>query len=124
AQQWLSAHNTFRAQYGAQPLTWDSTLASFASNYANNCVFQHSGGPYGENLAMGYSSIAAAVKGWTDEASSYTGGYSSAAGHFTQVVWKSTTKLGCGVASCSSGKIYVCEYDPAGNVLGQFAQNV
>lgn len=62
-------------------------------------------------------------------------GWNSAAGHFTQVVWKSTTLLGCAVATCSSGlrgqgfswakgTLVVCRYSPAGNVIGQFATNV
>lgn len=35
---------------GANALTWNSNLASYAANYAANCKFAHSGGPYGENL--------------------------------------------------------------------------
>ncbi len=52
-------------------------------------------------------------------------------GHFTQVVWKSTTHIGCGYNPCSvniGGQIYngvyVCQYSPNGNVLGQFGENV
>lgn len=51
----LSAHNSFRAQHGAQPLAWNTTLASAAQTWANKCVFQHSNGalgPWGENLAV------------------------------------------------------------------------
>ena len=48
--------------------------------------------------------------------------------HFTQVVWKSTKTVGCAVQTCNGifdptygpAKYYVCEYSPAGNVLGQF----
>lgn len=43
-----------------------------------------------------------------------------ATGHFTQVVWKATKRLGCGQA----GKFVVCNYYPAGNVQGQFRDNV
>ena len=37
-------------------------------------------------------------------------------GHFTQIVWKDTKKVGCGVA----GSFAVCRYQPAGNFLGLY----
>ena len=47
--------------------------------------------------------------------------------HFTQVVWKGTTELGCAHALCNNlipgagqAHFYVCEYSPSGNVIGQF----
>lgn len=73
--QYLSAHNTIRAQHGASALTWSDNLAAKAQQWANNCVFQHSGGTlgaFGENLAAGTGgsyNIASAVKSWTDEVS-------------------------------------------------------
>ena len=47
-------------------------------------------------------------------------------GHFTQVVWKSTTKLGMGVAFGNGGRnvVVVAQYGPAGNMMGEFPQNV
>ena len=50
------------------------------------------------------------------------------AGHWTQVVWKGTTQVGCAVATCNNifpakygpAKYYVCEYYPQGNIIGQF----
>jgi len=53
-------------------------------------------------------------------------------GHFTQVVWKNSTELGCGAAQgvkTFQGNQYnafyvVCQYGPAGNVIGQFDDNV
>src|SRR3979409_941582 len=49
-------------------------------------------------------------------------------GHFTQVVWKSTTKLGCAKNTCSlggvSGTLWACEYDPPGNDPSVVGQNV
>jgi hypothetical protein len=76
-----------------------------------------------------------AVKSWYDEVSKYdynNPGFSSATGHFTQVVWKSSTQLGCGAArgvKTLNGTNYnafyvVCHYSPAGNVQGQFPANV
>jgi uncharacterized protein YkwD len=43
----LSAHNSFRAQHGASPMTWSNELASKAQQWANGCVFKHSGGSLG-----------------------------------------------------------------------------
>ena len=49
----LKAHNNFRATYGADPLTWDETVASYAANWASGCVFEHSNGPYGGASSYG-----------------------------------------------------------------------
>jgi len=133
----LSAHNTIRAQHGASDLTWSDELASKAQQWANGCVFQHSGGtlgPFGENLAAGTGSsydIATAVKSWTDEVSEYDANNPQPS-HFTQVVWKASTQVGCALQMCSGifaasfgqASYYVCEYSPQGNVIGEFAQNV
>ncbi|KAK0208572.1 CAP domain-containing protein [Desarmillaria ectypa] len=134
---YLDAHNTVRAQHGAAGLTWSDELAGKAQQWANGCVFEHSGGSlgkFGENLASGTGSgytISSAIKSWTDEASNYDPN-NPVASHFTQVVWKATNQVGCAVQSCdgifdaSFGKAsyYVCEYSPAGNVIGQFSENI
>ncbi|THH21481.1 hypothetical protein EW146_g94 [Bondarzewia mesenterica] len=132
---YLTAHNTIRAEHGAADLTWSNDLAAAAQTWADKCIFEHSGGslgPYGENLAAGTGdySIANAVKDWTDEVSQYDASNPQPS-HFTQVVWKATTQVGCAVQSCSGifdasyglAKFYVCEYSPAGNVIGQFANS-
>src|SRR5271170_1994604 len=72
AQTMLDSHNTFRAQNQAGPLTWSSTLADYAQQHASGCVFEHTGGPYGENLAAGYGSIEASIEAWYDEQSEYS----------------------------------------------------
>ncbi|KAJ8091921.1 hypothetical protein PM082_024155 [Marasmius tenuissimus] len=133
----LNAHNDFRAQHGAAALTWSDTLANAAQSWADRCVFEHSGGavgPYGENLyaaAPGGANPVDGVKSWTNEASDYDPNNPQPS-HFTQVVWKASTELGCAVAECGD-KIFpnfptstflVCEYSPAGNVIGQFPENV
>ncbi|KAF9068038.1 CAP domain-containing protein [Rhodocollybia butyracea] len=136
-QAYLSAHNTVRAQHGATALTWSNDAAAAAQKWANNCVFQHSGGtlgPFGENLAAGTGSsygIPQAMESWSSEVSQYNSA-DPVASHFTQMVWKGTTQVGCAVASCSGifaasfglASYYVCEYSPQGNVIGEFAQNV
>lgn len=52
-------------------------------------------------------------------------GFSEQTGHFTQLVWKATTAVGCGSRLCGTrGWYLVCEYWPRGNVVGQFAEQV
>ncbi|KAG8735147.1 hypothetical protein FRC12_018201 [Ceratobasidium sp. 428] len=129
ANAYLDAHNSFRAQHGARALVWSPALATKAQNWANACVFKH--GSVGENLAAGTGNYGAvdAVKGWTDEIKDYDP-RNPKPSHFTQVVWKSSTQLGCAVKQCPPGSIFpakfgvayyhVCEYTPPGNVIGQF----
>lgn len=122
-------HNKVRSQFGAGSLSWSDDLASYAQNYLDkiNCQFQHSNGPYGENLAMGYSDLEKSMSAWFDEKSKYNWGaatFSENTGHFTQMIWKGTTQVGCAQSKCSNGNYLVCEYNPRGNVLGKFAQNV
>jgi hypothetical protein len=57
-----------------------------------------------------------------------THSYSEATGHFTQLVWKNTTSMGCARKECNKddapGWYVACEYWPRGNVVGQFKDNV
>ncbi len=130
----LASHNKYRAQHHAAKLNWDDELASYAERYASKCVFQHSGGPYGENLAAGFPTASAAISRWykeNEEYSYYHPGFSKTTGHFTQLVWRSTKRVGYGFVSCNGkngtpGNYLVCEYSPAGNVVnnGYFKANV
>ncbi|CEP64177.1 CAP domain-containing protein LALA0_S10e04170g [Lachancea lanzarotensis] len=129
----LNVHNAKRALHqDTSSLSWSDELATYAQNYADNydCSgsLTHSGGPYGENLACGYSAEGS-VEAWYDEIKSYdysNPGFSSATGHFTQVVWKSTSQVGCGIKQCggSTGDYVICSYKAAGNFIGQFPENV
>ncbi|MFM6158532.1 MAG: CAP family protein, partial [Sphaerospermopsis kisseleviana] len=113
----LSRHNGYRATHRSPALTTSSsantTAQSWAQYLATNGLFQHSSSTQrnnaGENLYVFYTtgSIDAAtlannaVKTWYDEVSKYNyskPGFSAATGHFTQIVWKSSTQLGCGAA--------------------------
>jgi hypothetical protein len=130
----LAVHNAYRAEVGMPPLVWSATLASYAQNWANylvaNNLFQHSGGPYGENLARGwpsgYWSDTSLVNLWGDEKQYFKCGIfpdvsttGDVVGHYTQMIWPTTTELGCGVASSDIyGKCLVCEYNPPGNWIG------
>ncbi|SCU98327.1 LADA_0H12222g1_1 [Lachancea dasiensis] len=129
----LKAHNDKRALHeDTSDLSWSDTLASYAQDYADkyDCSgsLTHSGGPYGENLACGYSG-AGSVEAWYDEIKSYDWSnptFSESTGHFTQVVWKSTSQVGCGIKKCGggTGDYVICSYKSAGNFLGEFADNV
>lgn len=145
----LSQHNDYRALHHAPALTSSNSLERSAQDWANQLAstgaFEHSGASgVGENLYASYttqSSIATntlatgAVQAWYEEVENYNyenPGFSSATGHFTQVVWQGTTQLGCGAAQGTktiNGRRYnafyvVCHYAAPGNVLGQFPANV
>ncbi|XP_078436398.1 pathogenesis-related protein 1A-like [Wolffia australiana] len=84
-----------------------------AMNYANQlagaCTLQHSQGPYGENLYMGYGDAAEVVGTWVGESHYYDPSSNQCisgqvCGHYTQVVWGDTQRVGCGRSQCSSGR--------------------
>ncbi|KAF2810291.1 PR-1-like protein, partial [Mytilinidion resinicola] len=131
----LNSTNTYRAQHNASALTWNNSLATFAAKWGGACVFEHSGGPSGENLASGYPNATASIEAWGNERAHYDFGkaqFSEQTGHFTQLVWKASTTVGCSRTDCSGktgakaapGWFVVCEYYPPGNVIGAFKQNV
>lgn len=148
----LNSTNYYRAQHQAKAMSWDDKLANYAQEYAQKCIWKHSvsirpnlcvcdtcadsgqGGPYGENLAEGYASPTLAVDGWAGEEAHYNyakARFTEKTGHFTQLVWKNTTSVGCGAVQCANsapngveGWYVVCEYYPRGNVVGEFKQEV
>ncbi|KAI8084979.1 CAP domain-containing protein [Halteromyces radiatus] len=125
----LQLHNTRRAKHRVSDLTWNQDAANFADSWVKRCSFQHSQNhKYGENIAWGYFTWDQVMKAWADdEEPKYNfqhGDFSEATGHFTQVVWKSTTSVGCAVNHCLGIPFYSCNYVPPGNVVGQFQQNV
>jgi hypothetical protein len=115
------------------PLVWSSEVAAVAQAHAERCVFEHSGGDYGENLYATTSSPSPpqVVESWVSEKTDYdyaTGTCSDVCGHYTQVVWADSLQLGCGVARCAenspfdgggSWEMWVCNYDPPGNYVGE-----
>jgi uncharacterized protein YkwD len=136
AQAFVDAHNAYRAKHCAPPLAWSAELAKVAQNWANElqrqgCAFEHSNQQtYGENLAGGSRGALdpkATVAMWYDEVKTYDfagGGFSMETGHFTQVVWTTTTEVGCGWVTCKQMDIIVCNYNPPGNWEGQYKQHV
>ncbi|KAH6767039.1 pathogenesis-related protein-1-like protein [Perilla frutescens var. hirtella] len=129
-QDFLDAHNRARAEVGVQPLVWNDTVAKYALQYAQkhygDCEMEHSMGPYGENLAEGLGRLSAvdAVGMWVSEKSCYDYNSNSCVGgeclHYTQVVWRDSTHLGCARLQCRNDWLFViCNYDPPGNYIGQ-----
>ncbi|PBL02855.1 PR-1-like protein [Armillaria gallica] len=134
----LSTHNAIRVQHGASPLTWSYTLADAAQSWVNQCEFRATDGQlldtsYGEIIEAGSGevSIETAVASFVADEADYTDG-SDVLNHFTQVVWKSTTELGCARSTACNGifdtggsqTLIVCLYNPPGNVIGEATNNV
>lgn len=134
----LAAHNAERVAVGIAPLIWDTQLGTQAAKYAVQLAlgrrFAHSApqarGGTGENLWMGTRrafSIEAMVANWASEkrmfkpgvfpAVSRTGNWHQV-GHYTQLVWPGTQRVGCALATNSGEDYLVCHYWPAGNVHG------
>lgn len=139
----LALHNRERALVGKPALSWDAGLASLAQDWAHQLCgkgrgargLRHRpvrpGGP-GENLWQGMATggqvfpVASAIRDWAAEKRYYdprTGGCrGGVCGHYTQMIWGTTTRVGCAAATCPSGAftatVWVCNYSPAGNILG------
>lgn len=131
-QQMVDAHNAWRKRYGVAPLTWSPQLATYAQEWANNLLktdrFEHrKNSRYGENLAAASGqqlSPERVVRMWGEEVSDYNYASNSCkpgkmCGHYTQVVWRKTTQVGCGVARSNGKEVWVCNYNPPGNYIGQ-----
>lgn len=131
-QDFLNAHNSARAAVGVGQMTWDNKVASYAQQYAKShigdCSLVHSGGPYGENLAWSSGDLSGtdAVRMWVNEKANYNYGSNTCAsgkvcGHYTQVVWRKSVRLGCAKVRCNNNKgtFIGCNYDPPGNYIGQ-----
>jgi hypothetical protein len=134
----LAIHNQYRAALGIPALTWSSLLAQSAQAWANYLAqtgtISHSPNRIniGENLAYGSAStndVTELIDLWGSEEQYFvpgqnypscsTTGNESSVEHYTQMIWRATTQLGCGM-STANGMIYlVCQYETAGNIDGQ-----
>jgi hypothetical protein len=134
----LQLHNTHRESVGVPPLRWSDALAAGAQQWANELaarnqmVHSHTAG-VGENLAMWWGHhprLDTMIDMWTAEkqyfqpgtfpAVSQTGSWESVA-HYSQMVWRETTDVGCGVADNGRTEYLVCWYNPQGNFFGKTA---
>ncbi|KAI8973939.1 CAP domain-containing protein [Pilobolus umbonatus] len=129
----LNIHNMYRLKHHSPPLLWDTQLESYSQQWSSHCAFVHSGGPYGENIGFGQKDWGSVIGQWYNEFSLYDYNrpvFDVKTAHFTSIVWKSTTRIGCGVQQCPNlgGYMYTCSYSPAGNIVSQsniyFTSNV
>ncbi len=130
----LVSHNYWRSRAGVPPLTWSNELAEFAQDWAEELVEQEimahnpDNPDYGENLAAGRNAFLTprqVVDLWGNEFIDYDYQTNSCApgkmcGHFTQIVWAESTEVGCGMVRKDNGwEIWVCNYNPPGNYVGE-----
>jgi uncharacterized protein YkwD len=128
--QFVAAHNAARAKVGVGPVVWSEKLAAHAQQWADTLLvtgkFEHRRKHiYGENLFEiegARATPAEVVKNWVSEARDYD--YRSntchgVCGHYTQVVWRNTKAVGCAVARNPGREVWVCNYDPPGNWIGE-----
>jgi len=135
----LAAHNAERARVGVAPLQWDPALAASAASYGPTLAriggLQHS--PRAsrpgqrENLWMGSRGVYSPeqmVGTWLQERVFFRPGtfpYVSTTGnwvdvsHYTQIIWGSTTRVGCAVHRTARWDYLICRYSPPGNIDGR-----
>jgi len=141
----LDQHNVFRCMHDVPLMTWDDKIAANAQAWADSGNRGHSPGSWrevdgeeracGENLGWGYPAVSGvmATSNWYGEientnpyglASSWRAVKGKPVGHYTQLVWKGSTKLGCGKGKRTvvdkkwgplDGDSWVCHYCPPGN---------
>jgi len=138
-----------RGRPGPQPpasnmkeMVWDDELAAVAQAHADQCMFEHDCSDcrrvdrfgVGQNLYIYKQSIRRAatdwdraITDWYDEVAIFSNKkvepfkFSAAIGHYSQMVWADTHKVGCGATSYREGKwfstLYTCNYGPNGNYI-------
>ncbi|MCC2979240.1 CAP domain-containing protein [Sphingomonas sp. IC4-52] len=136
----LEGHNRTRADAGVPPLQWDESLVASARSYAEEMArsgrFAHAEQPHGptrqgENLwtgTRGAYRFEEMLGHWAAEGRDFVNGITPAfsrtgkwqdVSHYTQMIWRNTTRVGCAIASNRRDDYLVCRYTPAGNVVGE-----
>lgn len=138
-QEFVNAHNAARRRATPAPnpalpdVTWDPVVAAFAKQGSDRCIMNHrQQNQYGENLygGTGEATPTEIVDSWDSEKQFYT--YATNActrvcGHYTQVVWRTSVRIGCATTLCTTGSPFgggpwyltACNYAPPGNYVGQ-----
>lgn len=134
----VSLHNQLRSTAGVRPVMWDRGLAAAADAYAAELARtgrwghspQASRPGQGENLWMGTRgafNVDQMVGAWASEGRLFRSGAFPVVsrsgnwedvGHYTQMIWPGSTRVGCAIRSSVSNDFLVCRYSPAGNVMG------
>lgn len=131
------AHNQVRQAHGIEnDLVWDEELVEISAEWIAHldtdlaCQMEHNwDSPFGENLFWAsYMTTAAEVVGsWASEEQFYDYDSNSCqagqmCGHYTQIVWEDTERVGCAMMECTNGSgfIWMCNYDPPGNWVGEW----
>ncbi|XP_057366182.1 peptidase inhibitor 16-like [Daphnia carinata] len=140
-----------RGQPGPQPqasnmqmMMWDEELAAVAQRHAEQCLFEHDCNecrkvarfPVGQNLAVEWTNgprlpinWKKQVTRWYEEVAEFPNTsarkfeFSVVTGHYSQIIWADTNRVGCGFTSFRDNgtfetNLYVCNYGPAGNFVG------
>ncbi|KAJ5832656.1 hypothetical protein N7474_000967 [Penicillium riverlandense] len=146
----LYNHNIHRSNHSAPSVSWDDKLEQTAHTLAARCVYEHDtsigGFAYGQNIGYGVKAdqVGQMITNlmYNDEMEYFSDLYGEASpsmsnfdswGHFSQIVWKDTKKVGCSTVMCNSlGNVdssdplpfTVCNYSPPGNYAGEYNKNV
>ncbi|NUR83753.1 MAG: serine protease [Nonomuraea sp.] len=142
-QEALNEANAYRAKHHAPPLTMDPALVEYAKSRAASRseyeadAMSHEGlrAGTGENLFWGAGTVAytaaAAVTDWYNEISGYDWNNPpgpNMTGHFTQLVWKGSTRVGAARVAGQGSQWYetviVFVFETQGNFAGEYKDNV
>ncbi|EKD03596.1 hypothetical protein A1Q2_02179 [Trichosporon asahii var. asahii CBS 8904] len=128
----LKFHNDLRANFGAEPLAWNEQYARRARSDWNDCLWEHKGEDNLHTFSASYESASEAggqaCKAWADEWKEYPfdNPAAQAYSHFTQMVWKEATEVGCGwtyTCPAEGGMArklnFRCVYSPGGNTVSK-----
>ena len=130
AQAMLDAHNVIRVRVGLPPLVWSDQLARVAQDWGPPSDLTRAVLTIAQTTDTGRTStpfraalrlLAQVVGYWAREARGYdirSNTCSGVCGHYTQIVWGTTRAVGCAVATDRRREVWVCNYDPPGNVIG------
>ncbi|ESO92461.1 hypothetical protein LOTGIDRAFT_233201 [Lottia gigantea] len=124
----LDFHNIKRSASNAADmyaLKWNNQLAKESDDWAKQCKWGHQQAGRGENLAYVTGGgikllLDYGLNGWYDEIKQYDGKNCMDTGscHYTQMVWSSSTEVGCAAHRCPDMHYLVCFYSPQGNIIG------